>query len=208
MSRLDNLSISSALNDMSISNNKNEYNIAKYMSRYFPRPDEFLEMMIVHRFLMSGHIANLFRLSSSGSDVTYIYYCALPSRYGNIKTIIIDHFIRIQNATYDPTGYFIVGKHRIMLIDYTRQSDISICERILVHQSLLQSDAVIMTGLGSHLISVSGIRNRQSSPEFAVDANIWYSSLFIPYANSSNKYVFGIKGISRYDPLLTYINNN
>lgn len=208
MSRLDNLNISSALNDMSISNNKNEYNIAKYMSRYFPRPDEFLEMMIVHRFLISGHIANLLRLSSSFTEVTYIYYCALPSRYGNIKTIIIDNFIRIQNATYDPTGYFIVGKHRIMLIDYTRQSDISICERVLVHQSLSQSDAVIMTALGSHLISVSSIRNRQSGLESAVDASIWHSSLFVPYTNSWGKYICGIKGISRYDPILAYITNN
>lgn len=105
MSRLNNSNINSALEDISICGNKNEYDITKYMSRYFPRPDEFLEMMTLHSFLISGHITNLLRLSSSFTKVTYIYYCVLLSRYGNIKTTIVNHFIRIQNARYD-TGIF------------------------------------------------------------------------------------------------------
>lgn len=205
------LELDSLIQEMSIIDIDERHDIIKHLARYFPKPIEFLELIVLQRLLISGYIADLFRSSSSPIETSYVYYRALPSQYGNINTAIVDHFIRVQNAKRDLNGHLMVGECKIILIDYKTESDIQICERVVLYYLSIRSNPTIMTALGSHILSIqSSLQNimnrRQTIPQDILDSNIWHNSKFVPYFQSPSTYTLGI--VTRYDPILAYVRKN
>lgn len=191
---------------------RNMHNIVYHLSHYFPRPIEFLELVILHKLVVSGCIADSFRFQQVPYEESFIYYRQFDKDEDVIEATLARHLLAIQQTRHvsrkGSPSYFMANGHRINLINCGTRSEISICEAIIIKYIRIQLDPVLLTCAGSHVIQIQNYatevdNNIRMGIETAVDERIWHESNFMSYDTDSM--VVGKIRVPEYDAILKYI---